>query len=159
MSQKVLSSALVILMISAWRDIGIDTAQSIVPTFKWGNILGDTAAVFRIHRYFLIQLRRWRPFRPCWSESLNACNKLLPKYIWLQNSFMRGNLGLVHWLDDQCFKYSKWCRTERPSSLLGRRSPDPSPYTSTFIREKVIHDDVSEQLLALLLSTDKRAND
>lgn len=79
MPPKVLSSALVVLMVSAQRDIGIDPAQSIGTTFKWGNILGDTAAVFRFYRYFLIQLRRWRPFSPCWSETLNACEKLLPK--------------------------------------------------------------------------------
>lgn len=141
--QKAVSLAFIVLIVSALESIGIDTAQSIMTTFKWGTILGDIAAAFEIYRYILIQLKRWRPFNPCWSGGWNSCNKLLPNYIWLRNTPVKENLGRVPWLDAQCFIYSReLCGTaERPFSLLGRNSPDPSFPSCKFacVRQKDIH--------------------
>lgn len=140
-TKKTLSLAFIVLIVSALEGIGIDTAQSITTTFKWGTVLGDTAAAFEIYRYFLIQLRRWRPFNLCWSESWNSCNKLLPNYIWLQNSPVRENLGRVPCLDAQCFTYSReLCGTEQ--SVL-------SVYWEEVLLSQVL-------LLTSLLGSDKK---
>lgn len=96
-------------------------SQSIVTTFKWGNIRGDTAALVQIYRYFLIQLRRWRLFNPCWSETLNFWNKFLPNKTWLQNSSVRENLWLSPGLMPSILNIQRKCarcRTACPSCLL-----------------------------------------
>ena len=67
--KNLLSLALTVVIASAPSGIGIDTAWSIMMTLKWGTFLGDTAAGLQIYRYFLIQLRRWRPFNSCWPET------------------------------------------------------------------------------------------
>lgn len=64
-----LSSALIVVIASAPSGIGIDTARSIMTSLKWGTFLGDAATALQIYRYFLIQLRRWRPFNSCWPET------------------------------------------------------------------------------------------